>query len=117
MVALMRRGEVWIANLNPNKGAEVGKARPVIILQDNALLDSRLRTVVIVPLTTQFRPASAPMRISINARDRLRNDCYAMTEHPRTIDRSRFGEGPLTTLTADELAGVEKSLKAVMGMW
>lgn len=113
----MRRGEIWIANLNPNKGAEIGKARPVIVLQDNALLDSRLRTVVIVPLTTQFPPASAPMRIAITARDRLCKDRYAMTEHPGTIDRGRFGEGPLATLTADELASVEKSLKAVMGMW
>lgn len=32
MVALMRRGEIWGARLNPNQGAEVGKLRPVVIL-------------------------------------------------------------------------------------
>jgi hypothetical protein len=30
VVALMRRGEVWVARLNPNQGAEVGKVRPVV---------------------------------------------------------------------------------------
>ena len=29
----MRRGEVWVARLNPNQGAEVGKVRPVVVIQ------------------------------------------------------------------------------------
>ena len=32
VVALMRRGEVWVARLNPNQGAEVGKVRPVVVI-------------------------------------------------------------------------------------
>lgn len=32
---MMRRGEIWTANLNPNKGGEIGKVRPVMILQDD----------------------------------------------------------------------------------
>lgn len=111
----MRRGEIWIAN--PNKGAEVGKQRPVIIMQEDQLLTTELRTVITIPLTTQYRPAFAPMRTRITARDRLLEDCYAMVEHPRALDRVRLGEGPLTTLTADEMATVEKSLRAVLGMW
>lgn len=34
------RGEVWIADLNPRSGAEPGKARPVLIVQAQALLDA-----------------------------------------------------------------------------
>jgi mRNA interferase MazF len=30
VVAVMQRGEIWIANLNPNKGSEIGKARPIV---------------------------------------------------------------------------------------
>lgn len=113
----MKRGEVWVARLNPDQGTEVGKARPVIVMQADAILASGLRTIIVVPLTTRYRPASEPMRIRIAARERLLKDCYAMVEQNRAIDRSRFGEGPLTTLTAEEMATLEKSLKAVMGMW
>lgn len=112
----MRRGEVWVANLNPNKGAEIGKLRPIIILQEDQLLTTELRTIITIPLTTQYRPAFAPMRPRIAARDRLLQDCYAMVEHPRALDRSRFGEGPITRLTPEEMMTVEKSLLAVMGM-
>lgn len=112
----MKRGEVWTANLNPNKGAEVGKIRPVVILQDDRLIATGLPTILALPLTTQFRPAQAPMRVRIEARDRLQQTCYVMVEQPRALDRSRYSEGPLTTLTPAELAAVEKSLRAVMGM-
>jgi mRNA interferase MazF len=39
-----------------------------------------------------------------------------MIEHIRALDRSRFGEGPLTVLNTEEMAAVEKSLLGLMGM-
>lgn len=113
----MRRGQIWVANLNPNKGGEVGKIRPVVILQEDRITEAGLSAVLAAPLTTQLRPAYEPLRVRIAARGRLLKDCHVMVEHLRALDRSRFGEGPLSTLTPEEMAAVEKSLKAVMGMW
>ena len=113
---MMRRGEIWVANLNPNKGSEIGKQRPVVILQEDKLTATGLATLLIAPLTSQFRPAFSLLRIRVSARDRLTQDCFIMIEHIRTLDRSRFGPGPLTTLTDGEMAAMEKSLLAVMGM-
>jgi mRNA interferase MazF len=39
-----------------------------------------------------------------------------MVDQPRTLDRRRFGTGPLTTLTNEEMASVERGLLAVMGV-
>lgn len=114
---MMRRGEIWVANLNPNKGSEIGKARPVVILQDDAILATGLPTVLAAPLTTQLRSDYEPLRIHITARDRLLKECHVMVEQLRAIDRSRFGEGPLAVLDKDEMAAVERSLRAVLGMW
>lgn len=113
---MMRRGEIWTANLNPNKGGEIGKVRPVIILQDDSMIASGLATVLVAPLTSQFRPVFAPLRVRVSARNRLIQDCFVMIEHIRALDRSRFGEGPLAMLTAEEMAAVEKSLLGVMGL-
>ena len=113
---MMRRGEIWVANLNPNKGSEVGKIRPVVVLQVDELTATGLGTIIAAPLTTQLRPAFEPLRVAISARDRLEKDCQVMVEQTRAFDRSRFGDGPLTSLTTEEMAAVEHSLKGVFGL-
>lgn len=112
----MRRGEVWVANLNPPRGKEMGKIRPVVVLQAEWLTRQGVRTVVVLPLTTRYRQSLEPLRTLIPARDRLRADCQVVPEKIRALDRSKFGKGPLTMLTNDEMIAVQKSLKAVLGM-
>ena len=112
----MRRGEVWVANLNPNKGGEVGKVRPVLVLQADAVTQTGLRTVLVVPLSRQYWRGLQPMRVRISARDRLGTDSWVMIEQVRAIDRVRFGDGPLTTVSNDEMTAVEKSLRAMLGI-
>jgi len=116
MVAVMRRGEVWVARLNPNQGKEIGKVRPVLIVQADELTALGNTPVIVLPLTSQIYPSAQHWRVTLPARDRLLKECQVVVDQPRALDRSRFGEGPLTTLTAEEMTKVEKSLKAVMGM-
>ena len=115
-MALIRRGEVWVARLNPNQGAEVGKVRPVVVIQADLLTDAGIPTVLVVPLTTQMRRGAELLRVLIPARERLVRDSYAMAEQPRALDRTRLGEGPLTRLTAEELLKLERALRAVMAL-
>jgi mRNA interferase MazF len=116
VVEVMRRGEVWVGNLNPTRGGEVGKIRPVLVIQADELTTSGAETVLILPMTTQVRPNMQRYRVTIRARDRLLKDCQVIVDKPRTLDRKRFGDGPLTALTAEEMARVEKSFLAVCGM-
>jgi mRNA interferase MazF len=115
-VALIRRGEVWVARLNPNQGAEVGKVRPVVVIQADLLTDAGIPTVLVVPLTTQIRRGAELLRVLIPARERLMRDSYAMAEQPRALDCARLGEGPLTHLTPEELLKLERALRAVMAL-
>ena len=104
----MRRGEIWVGNLNPN--------RPVLILQADFLTEQGEPTIVVLPLTTQVRKAKEPLHVTVPARDRLLQTCQVIPEQPRTLDRSRLADGPLTRLTPQELSAVEKSFKAVTGL-
>ena len=115
-MALIRRGEVWVARLNPNQGAEVGKVRPVVVIQADALTEAGLATVLVVPLTSQRRRGAEALRVSIRPRDRLLRECWAMAEQPRALDRSRLGEGPLTHLSGPEMEALEQALRAAMGL-
>ena len=92
----MRRGEVWVARLNPNQGPEVGKLRPVVVIQADALTEA--------------------LRVPMPARDRLLRECWAMAEQPRALDRNRIGEGPLTRLSVAEMDALEQGLRAALGL-
>ncbi len=113
----MRRGEVWVVNLNPNRSQEAGRIRPAVVLQDDHLTGSGLPTVLVAPLATQVRPALEPLRVRLPARDRLRQDCQVMVDQARAVDSSRFGDGPLTTLSSGEMQAVERSLRVLLGMY
>jgi mRNA interferase MazF len=112
----MQRGEVWVANLTPTKGGEIGKIRPVVILQENRLIAAGLPTVIVAPLTTQLRKGLEPLRVTVRSRDRLVQDCHVMVEQLRAIDRTRIADGPLTRLSADEMMQLEKAARGVLGM-
>ncbi len=113
----MRRGEIWLGNLNPNRGGEVGKVCPVLIVQADFLIAQGDPTIIVLPLTTQVRESKEPLHVTIAARDELEQTCQVMPEQPRSLDRRRLIEGPLTRLTADEMERVERSLRAVLGLY
>lgn len=112
----MRRGEIWVANLNPPRGREIGKVHPVLIFQANELTVIATPMIIVLPMTTQVYPAFKYWRITITARDRLLKDCQVIVNQPRALDRSRFGEGPLAWLNEDEITAVERAFMGVCGM-
>lgn len=113
----MKRGEIWTANLNPSRGREIGKIRPVLIVQADELIEADIPMVVVLPLTTHVYPQFKLWRVTVPARDHLRDDCQVVVDQPRALDRTRIGDGPLTSLTPAELATVERSLRVVLGMF
>jgi mRNA interferase MazF len=107
----MRRGEIWLARLNPNTGAEIGKVRPVLILLAQRYLDAGAPVVMAAPLTTQYWPGMAALRIAVSARGRLQKDSFVVLEQTRALDRSRFADTRLAELSADEM-----QIMAMFGM-
>jgi mRNA interferase MazF len=95
----------------------VGKIRPVLVVQADPLTDAGTPMIVVLPLTTQVRPEFTLWRITVPRRDRLERDCQVVVDQPRALDRTRFGDGPLTALNAEEMGRVEKSLLAVLGVF
>lgn len=112
----MQRGEIWLARLNPNTGAEAGKVRPVLIMLDDALLATGMSPVLCIPLTSKLFKQLAGLRVAIAPRGRLLKTCYAMPEQARALDRNRFGKEPLAVLTREEMRQIERIFLACCGM-
>ena len=94
----MKRGEVWLAALDPTQGSEIQKTRPCVIISP-AEMNDHLRTVVVAPMTTGARPA--PFRIPLRFQGK---DGLVLLDQIRTLDKSRLlrrlGAMNGTTLTS-----------------
>lgn len=96
------RGEVWLAELNPVRGSEQSGARPVLVLQTNAI-NRFTTTVLAVPFTTNLRRASLPSCAQIAAGEGgLSSESVALCHQLRVLDKTRLtrklGEVSDTTL-------------------
>ncbi|MBE3604317.1 type II toxin-antitoxin system PemK/MazF family toxin [bacterium] len=108
------RGEVWLANLNPRRGTEPGKTRPVLIVQAQALLDAGHPSTLIIPLTTNLIDDSEPLRIRVPAQASLRRDSDLLIDQLRAIDNRRLVEGPLARLDEAIMARVAAALRELL---
>lgn len=111
-----KTGEVWLANLNPSRGTEAGKIRPVLILQDQALLDISHPSTLIAPLTTNLIEDAYPLRVRISVQGKLEKKSDVLIDQLRAIDNKRLVEGPLTLLSKKQLDLVYDAVCEVMGM-
>lgn len=59
---MVKRGEVWLVNLDPTVGSEIQKTRPCVVISPPEMHDY-LRTALIAPMTTGSHPA--PFRIAV----------------------------------------------------
>ena len=80
---MRNRGEVWMAHLDPRRGTEPGKTRPVLIVQSQALLDANHPSTLIVPLTTNLLDDADPLRIRVPASGRLRRNSDLLVDQLR----------------------------------
>lgn len=89
----MKRGEVWWADLGEPRGGEPAFRRPVLIVQDDLLTESRLGTVMVVPLTSNLNRARAIGNVSLSPRDTgLSKTSVALVCQVMTIDKDWMDE-------------------------
>lgn len=110
----MLNGEVWLANLNPGKGSEPSKVRPVLIVQGQALLDAKHPSTLIIPLTTQLMEDAEPLRIRVVAQGRLTADSDLLIDQLRAIDNRRLIDGPLLRCDGELMMRVNTAIRDLL---
>ena len=117
MTKIFNHGEIWLANLNPSRGTEAGKTRPVLIIQNQTLLDIKHPSTLIIPLTTQIIEDAEPLRLKILAHDKLEKDSDLLIDHLRAIDNKRLMTGPLMQCNKELLQKINGLIIEVMGLF
>ena len=112
----LHRGDIWLANLNPRRGTEPGKTRPVLIVQAQALLDAGHPSTLIVPLTTRVVNNAEPLRVRVRASGGLPKDSDLLLDQLRAIDNVRLIRGPVLRLTPGALRAIDGALRDVLDL-
>ncbi len=113
---MTRRGEVWWAALAEPEGSEPGYRRPVVVVQCNEFNESRIRTVVVVALTTNLRLAAAPGNVLCRKGDSgLPRESVINVSQILTLNKTSLTHR-LGRLSAGQMQAVEAGLKLVLGL-
>lgn len=111
---MMKRGDVYYADLSPVIGSEQGGTRPVLILQNN-IGNKYSPTVIVAAITSKIEKSKVPTHVSIGQDTHLTEDSAVLLEQIRTIDKQRLTD-KITHLSDDLMEKVDSALKISLGL-
>jgi mRNA interferase MazF len=105
---VIQRGDVFLVNLDPVVGSEIGKTRPAVVLQ-NELANQTSPTVTVAPISSNTRRVF-PFQVPLAAGEGgLERDSKVLCEQIRTLSRRRLLQH-LGSLPADRLEEIRTAL-------
>lgn len=82
----LKRFDIFLVNLDPTIGSEIKKTRPAVIISPDSMNLSRLKTVIIAPMTSSIKE-NFPTRVNTEFKDKKGQ---VALDQLRSIDRSRL---------------------------
>lgn len=112
---MIRRGDVYLADLSPVQGSEQGGVRPVVIIQ-NDTGNKYSPTVIVAAITGRINKAKIPTHVEIEKKKyKLDKDSVILLEQIRTLDKNRLKE-KLTYLSDNKMKEVDYALDISLGL-
>jgi mRNA interferase MazF len=102
----VKRGDIWLVNLDPTVGSEIQKSRPCVVVSPAELNDA-LRTVIVAPMTS--KGFAAPFRVPVT---HAGTKGQIVLDQLRTVDKLRLVK-KLGAVTAKTLSAVLVTLQEV----
>jgi len=112
---MIKRGDIYYADLSPVVGSEQGGVRPVLVVQ-NDIGNKYSPTIIISAITSQIDKAKLPTHVEISAADYgLPKDSVILLEQVRTVDKRRLKE-KIGVLSAEIMKKVDEAIQISFGL-
>ena len=112
---VVKRGDIYYANLSPVIGSEQGGRRPVLVIQ-NDVGNKYSPTIIVAAITTQITKAKLPTHVEVSGMQcHLEKDSVILLEQLRTNDKRRLKEKE-THLGDEVMNKVDEALKISVGL-
>jgi mRNA interferase MazF len=101
---MVKRGELYYADLSPVVGSEQGGIRPIVIIQ-NDIGNKYSPTIIAAAITSQMNKAKLPTHIELDTTCGLPKDSVILAEQLRTLDKKRLRDkiGTLDTVAMEKV--------------
>lgn len=114
-IMIVKRGDIFYADLSPVVGSEQGGIRPVIIIQ-NDVGNKYSPTVIVAAITSQINKAKLPTHVEISSEEYgLNKDSVVLLEQIRTLDKRRLKE-KIGHMTDSDMEKVDEALEVSVGL-
>ena len=106
----IKQYDIWLADLNPSRGTEPGKTRPVVVVQTDFLNETHLSTLI-CPITTNVQKEIKLLRVHLKKAqvDKLSD---VLVDQVRAIDNKRLLK-KLGQLTKEQKIDIKANLRIV----
>ena len=113
---MIKRGEIWWAELADPRGSEPGFRRPVVVVQADSFNRSQIGTVVVAAISSNLDLAEAPGNVGVSRRDsRLPRISVVNVSQVLTLDR-RFLTKRVSRLSAQVVEEIDSGLRLVLSL-
>lgn len=112
---IVKRGDIFYADLSPVVGSEQGGVRPVVILQ-NDVGNKYSPTTIVAAITSQLNKAKLPTHVGVRAQgSELPRNSVVLLEQIRTIDKKRLRE-KIGSFDSDIMRDIEQAARISLGL-
>src|SRR5437868_4178563 len=109
----IKQFDIWLADLNPSRGTEPGKTRPVVLVQTDLLNDEHLSTII-CPITTNVKADIELLRVHLK-KEQLHKSSDILVDQIRAIDNRRLIK-KIGQLNKEQKEKLNENLKIVLDL-
>jgi mRNA interferase MazF len=112
----MTRGEIWRGDFDISPESSKGLSRPVLIVQDNSFNESNIKTILVLPITSNLYLLDAPGNVLIRSREsKLIDDSVILVSNLYAIERTRLKQ-KISKIDKTIMKQVETGMKLALGI-
>lgn len=113
---VIQRGDIFWVNFSPGKGSEPMGRRPGLVVQSDALNESKLNTVIMLAITSTLKFGNLPGNVTLKKGEaNMPARCVINVTQIKSVDKASFAE-KIGTLSNQKMEEVAQGLKLIMDL-
>ena len=113
---VIRKGSIYWVDFSPGKGSEPMGQRPGLVVQTNAINDSKINTVIMIAITSTLRFGDLPGNVTLRKGEaNMPKRCVINVSQIKSVDKNSIKE-KIGTLTKEKIAEVEEGIRLILDL-
>ena len=113
---VIRKGSIYWVDFSPGKGSEPMGQRPGLVIQNNAINDSKINTVIMVAITSTLKFGELPGNVTLHKGEaNMPKRCVINISQIKSVDKKSIKDN-IGTLSKNKMAAVEEGIRLILDL-